>query len=400
MRRLFGGRVATLGTNLSILLTGVLSSAIVSRALAPAGRGEYVTWQAWGAAAAIFTIGGLPQAVVLDDRIDGRHRAGELYRVLALTLGAGFLAVIALTVVLDPSVTIVCCLCLTVAVNQIGAIGPAQAQRIGAMTVEFNVARLLPQVAALLAMCCLLVVGTPHPIRWLLVVSLFQLVAAVAWMLTVAAPLGPPRLDGRAIARDTARLATMNWATQLHYRFDLLAVSVLFPPTAVGFYAVGFAAQNAVLAAGQASGMYWFSKRGGGAEDAWRRLKREIGLSAAAAGAVCVPLALSSGYWVPLLYGRDFAPAADVVMVLSVSGVLQSVDYLLAHDCLLRVGGGRVAALRLPSIVALVAGFVAVRAFAVPLSMAAAIPVAGYAVSVLALLSTSRRAIAPVLEPV
>jgi hypothetical protein len=47
LSRVLGRNTATLLTNIALLGAGFLSSAIASRALAPTGRGEYVTWQTW-----------------------------------------------------------------------------------------------------------------------------------------------------------------------------------------------------------------------------------------------------------------------------------------------------------------------------------------------------------------
>src|SRR5690242_12440701 len=79
------GFTATLLTNLALLLGGIASSVVISRTLGPVGRGEYVKWQTWFSTIALAALGGLPQAVVLDRALRGRHGLGDLMRGLSRT---------------------------------------------------------------------------------------------------------------------------------------------------------------------------------------------------------------------------------------------------------------------------------------------------------------------------
>jgi hypothetical protein len=384
LRTLAGGRLPTLVSNGTLLLCGVLASVCMSRALGPAGRGEYITWQASAAGIAIIAIGGLPQAIVLDRTVSGRHSIDDITPALASTLSAALLAIVAMVVVLEPPVLLVVATALVVVANQASAIGAAQAQRVGRMGVEFNVARMVPQIAALAAIASLIMIGDRTTEHWLTAVAGCQAAMALAW--AAWALRGTGGTDVAGLAGRTWRLFPANLANQIQYRFDLIAVAALFPHAAVAFYAVGVAAQSAVLAMGQASGMYWFSKRPGEGG-----LRGEVAYAVAFAGLAALPIGAVSMWWVPSVYGAAFAPAASIVAVLCVAGVVQSVDYLLVHEMLSSRSASTLFAGRLPGVVTVVVGFVLVRWLRLPLAALGLAPLAGYVASSAAFVYVMRR---------
>jgi O-antigen/teichoic acid export membrane protein len=391
------GRAATLLTNGGLLLAGIASSILVSRVLGPAGRGLYVTWQTWAATIGIFALGGLPQVLVLDDWTPGRHKVRELLAPLALTLGLSLVALAGLSAFLHPAVLVFCAAALVVAANQFGAVGAAEAQRMGRMGVEFNLARIVPQAAALLAMGGLLLAGSTGVTGWLAGVAACQAVATALWLLYRGERTRPGRVSARPTVVDSARLAPGSWVTLLQYRFDLLAVTVLFRPEIVAFYAIGLAASGAVLAAGQSRGMHWFSRAGGAFADRHGALRGELWRTAGIALAAAAPLALAARLWIPGAYGRAFLPAVPIVAVLCGVGVIQSVDYLLAHECLICGLGDRVLLLRLPGLLAVAAGFGLGSLRHWPVGAIAVVPGVGYALSsaVFLVAVRSRRPVVP-----
>lgn len=408
LRRLAAGRLPTLAANGALLVSGVGSSVCISRALEPHGRGEYVTWQAWGAGVAILAIGGLPQALVLDRR----HRLPAIVAALASTLTAALVVVFGLAGALRPGALLVFATVLVVVANQVGAIGPALAQRAGRMGAQFNLARLAPQAAAFVAIAGLLAAGDRSAAHWLVAIAGSQAVVACGWAAVALRAARPVRArlskskatrNGTRYARRGApykptgdslltaqawALFPANFATQVQYRFDLIAVAALFPHTTVAFYAVGVAAQAAVLAMGQASGMYRFaspSSPGG--------LRREVRHALMFAGVAAAPLAGASLLWVPAVYGSTFAPAGPIVTVLCLAGVAQSVDYLLVHEVLRRGNAARdLLRGRLPGLLTVVAGFLLAWWLELPVAALGLAPLAGYAVSSVAFLRTLRSA--------
>jgi hypothetical protein len=393
LKSLAGGRLPTLAANGALLASGVLTSVCVSRALAPQGRGEYVTWQAWGAAVAILAIGGLPQALVLGRR----HRFPEVATALASTLTAALVVVAALAAALHPALLLVFATVLVVIANQAAAIGPALAQRAGRMGAQFNLARLAPQAAAFAAIVALLVSRDRTATHWLLAIAGSQAVVACAWSAVAlrrayAVPSRATRTvrpvkTKASLTAHTWTLFPANFATQVQYRFDLIAVAALFPHRTVAFYAVGVATQAAVLAMGQASGMYRFANRSA----TRNRLRDELRHALTFAGLAAVPLGASSLWWVPAVYGSGFAPAAPIVTVLCLAGVAQSVDYLLVHEVLRRRTASVLLRGRLPGLLTVVTGFLLVWWFALPVAVLGLAPLAGYAASSVAFLRTLRR---------
>lgn len=399
---LVSGRSATLFTNGGLLASGILTSILVSRMLGPTGRGHYVTWQTWAATIGVFALGGLPQVLVLDDWTPGRHKPRELLAPLAMTVGAALAVLAGLSAFLRPDWIVFTAGVLVVLANQFGSLGASEAQRMGRMGIEFNLARIVPQAASLLAMGGLLVLRSGSYPAWLTGVAVCQAGATALWLWYRCDRGARPPVSARPTVTDSVRLAPGSWVTLLQYRFDLLAVTALFRPEIVAFYATGLAASGAVLAAGQSRGMHWFSRQGGSFTSRHGALRRELRRTAGIALAVAAPLALLGRLWVAGAYGSAFLPAVPIVAVLCGVGVIQSVDYLLAHECLIVGLGGRVLLFRLPSIAAVAAGFGLASAQHWPTAAIAVVPGAGYALSsaVFLVAIRSRRAVTPPAPPV
>ena len=169
--------------------------------------------------------------------------------------------------------------------------------------------------------------------------------------------------------------------TLLQYRLDMLFVAAIYPPELVAFYAIGVAAQSAVLAVGQSTGMLWFARGNVTQPDRRRQLRSELIKTSGISLAAAIPVAATSDVWVPIVYGEAFVPAVPVVAVLCCVGVVQSLDYLLAHECLIAGLGTRTALWRLPSLVAMVLGLWTARHLSWPVAAVAAISGVGYALS-------------------
>lgn len=387
--RLGAGRLATLLTNLVLLLSGLLSSVLISRALGPAGRGEYTTWQTWAGTAAILAIGGLPQVLVLDTMTVGRRWLGQTFTLLAATLTTGLIVVVGIAAVLRPGAAVFVAAILVVAANQFAAVGAAEAQRRGRMVGEFNLVRMAPQVAALLAMGALLLRGSSSSTTWLLAVAGAQTVGTAIWVVVTAGWRRSYYASSRRTLLQAAKLIPGNCATMLQYRYDLLVLAAVLPAEQVGFYAVGGAAQSAVLAAGQACGMHWFAKQRRDHPGRRTALKRELWRVTAVSLVMAVLLAATSTAWVAHFYGGAFVPAVPTVVVLCGVGVLQSLDYLLAHECLMAGLGGRIARYRMPSLALTTIGLAVGLHLSWAVPALAVVPGVGYVLSTGAFLRAS-----------
>lgn len=335
-------------TNVVLLCSGVVTGVGVSRALGPEGRGEYVAWQALAAVFALTGFVGCPQSVVLLGREGLRVGRVELSAVVAGAAVVGtMLSAIALAALGDGSIVVLVGVVLVVVSTLFGSLGSSLAQRDGRMTWDFNAARVVPQVAALLAVGVLVLSQSRSSAVWLLFVALCQSAGSFWWFWRHAPGHSPdPHESTRRLARNGLKLGPFTWVSLLQYRGDIVLAGLLLPRSTVAYYAIGLSAEAAVFAVGSAGGMRWFAadNREG------RSLVRELGLAVALAVAVALAFALAAPLWVPFLYGEQFAPAVPLVALLSFVGVLQTADYFLVHEGLLRGIGARMALLRLPGV--------------------------------------------------
>ncbi|MGY1681919.1 lipopolysaccharide biosynthesis protein [Geodermatophilus sp. SYSU D01176] len=360
------GRLMTLLCNGSLLVAGVITSAVISRVLGPDGRGTYVSWQAWAAAVGLVAAAGLPQVVVLDDWNSRRHRLGDLLTPLASTVAVGVVLTGLVGLFVPQLRGALAGMVLVVVATQVGAVATAEAQRVGRMTGEFNVVRLLPPVAALVAMGALVAADQGAAASWFVTIALAQAAVLGAALTWVTRPLRLRPSSGSSVRKTlsaAARLGPGNWVTLLQYRADLLAVALIFPPSVVGYYSVGVAAQTAVAAAGQAGGQLWFARGRQAAGALGASLRQEIMRTAGLAAVVALFVGVAGPWWVGQLYGSDFIPAIPLAIGMCVVAVVQSVDYLLAHAVLLSGRGPRVGIYRLPAVGVLFIGLLAVWAF-------------------------------------
>jgi O-antigen/teichoic acid export membrane protein len=386
------GRLPTTLSNGALLLGGLVSSVMSSRALGPGGRGEYVTWQTWITTIGILALGGLPQAMVLDRRTANRHRFGDLALPLLSTCAAAGAILGVLLLVKRPDWRIDLAVLLGVLETQLAGVAIAEAQRMGRMATEFNIVRLLEPASAVAAMVALLAARTTDPAAWVLAVCGTQAGVLIAWMaLANKRGQGSPGTD-RRLVRETLHLAPGNWVTLVQYRLELVAITAIFPPQIVAFYAIALAAQAAVTAVGDASGMHWFARRGAEFDNRRPQLRGEVLKTAGLTLASAVVIAAVSELTLNFIYGRDYLPALPIVAVLCGVGVIRSVDYLLNKECLMLGAGRRVGLYRLPALVALVLGFATMKIAALPVIVAGFLSGLGYTLSAAALAVAARSA--------
>ncbi len=386
------GRLPTTLTNGGLLVGGLVTSVMSSRALGPGSRGEYVTWQTWITTIGILALGGLPQAMVLDKRTASRHRFGDLALPLLSTCAAAGAILGLLLLVKRPDWRIELAVLLGVLETQLAGVAIAEAQRMGRMATEFNIVRLLEPTFAIAAMVALVVIRTTDPAVWVLAVCGTQACVLIVWMsLATKRGQGSPGTD-RRLVRATLHLAPGNWVTLVQYRLELVAVTVIFPSQIVAFYAIALAAQAAVTAVGDASGMHWFARRGAEFDNRRPQLRGEVFKTAGLTLASAVVVAAVSELTLGFLYGRDYLPALPVVAVLCGVGVVRSVDYLLSKECLMLGAGRRVGLYRAPALVALVLGFALVKIAALPVIVAGLLSGLGYTLSAAALALATRSA--------
>jgi hypothetical protein len=241
-------------------------------------------------------------------------------------------------------------------------------------------------------MVACLVARTTDPAIWILAVCSAQACALIGW--TSLATQRGQRSTGtdRRLVRATLHLAPGNWVTVLQYRLELAAVTVIFPSQIVAFYAIALAAQAAVTAVGDASGMHWFARQGAEFDNRRPQLRGELLKTAGLTLACALLVAAVSELALGVVYGRDYLPALPIVATLCGVGVVKSVDYLLNKECLMLGVGGRLGLYRLPALVTLVLGLALVKITALPVIVAGLLSGLAYALSAAALASVARSA--------
>src|ERR1044072_2930872 len=132
-------RLSALFGNAAVLACGLVTSVVVSRSLGPAGRGEFVTWQTLAAVVGSVAVAGLPQVLVLDDwSPPGRHPLRMLVFQIGLTLLPAAVLLAVAWGASDARPGMLLAVVFVAVATQFGAVGAAEAQRVGSMGREFS----------------------------------------------------------------------------------------------------------------------------------------------------------------------------------------------------------------------------------------------------------------------
>lgn len=318
-------------TNLVLLVVGLGTSVLVSRALGVEARGEYFRWQLWSTVVGPLPAVALAQAVVT---FAPDTRGLTLRSIAPLATAAGAACAVAAGLALvsagSPPLAILGGAFLAAATVVQGLL-IALHQRAGEVGMKFNLVRFAPQGAALATMIGL-ALGGREPAVWFFTTSVVQ---AVTVMVSAALAIGSansPRINQLGLAREALRLTPVNLASLVQYRADSLAATLILPASGIGLYAVGSAAQSVTFAAGQSGGMVWFGV-------GRHRSPASAAIYAyAVGGVIAVIICLLAEPAVGLLYGSEFLPAVGVVRILAIAGVLQAIDYIALHVLMVHAG--------------------------------------------------------------
>lgn len=341
--------------NMALIGVSTLGLIITSRYLGVSDRGLYLTWSSWCVMIGTLAMLGTQSFIVVAaGQLDTRVSVWRLKSMLWLGVAiAGLCALAAMTGLRAGPVAVFGGILLASSGPVVAVLAAVQ-QANGHHGWRFNVARGLSPVAGLLAVVATLVLFHPGAEGLFLALGAGCVMGAGLSVVMTREPASAesrlvPRI--RSLARRGGALVLLGW---LLLNVDTVVVSVAGSSDDVGLYGVGVAAKSVVLALGTAVGMRWFATRD--AVGPPRRAVRPfVPALASALGIVLVaPMA------VPLLLGSEFAPSVPTVQLLALGGVIASVDFLLIHVLLVRVGYGVPTVLRFWVVVALVAGILAV----------------------------------------
>lgn len=334
---------ATAASNALLLLTGLATGILSARALDPAGRGEFLAVYTWFGVLGVVLNGAASQALATYVRrgLDRRQTRRFILRHLGFSFAVA--AVLASGVLFTGAVSWlnsahslggVLLAVATVAVADMSGVALGR----GSLRTGLPQVRLLPMACGLCMMILLACAGNRSPGVWLTLTGGAHLLSGLLIFARLthddAMPTGEmetPTLT--AMLRTAGRFYAMGIASQVNYRLDLLAVSVLLPRAAVANYGIASAAGMAVAALGQAVGTVHFSRFASpeARADAGPAVRRAAAKAAMFSAAVAVPTACLSPILVRLLYGPEYREAVAPTIILVLAAIPLSVDFLLIH---------------------------------------------------------------------
>lgn len=319
-------------TNLLLLVVGILGLVVTARYLGVSDRGRYLTWSSWCVVIGTLSMLGTEAFVVVAaTSMDTRVSLWNLRAILGLGLAlAGSLALVTMAWI-EPDPMVVAGGMLVAMSGPIVALHAHVQQANGHHGWRFNASRALAPVSGFACVLVALVLFRSQAEGLFLALGAGLFIGASSAVALAWEPA--ERTPGilRTLFDLGRRGAPLTFLTWLLLNVDTVAVSVFGDSAKVGLYGVGVAARSAVVAVGSAVGLTWFATRGS-------MTPRSVARSFAPAVVAAVGAVVLAPLIVPGVLGDGFAPSVAAAQVLSVAGLLASLDFLLGRVVLLRVG--------------------------------------------------------------
>lgn len=345
--------VTVAGSNVVLMILGILTGILSARLLGPDGRGMFLTWQTWAIVAANIANLGFAQAVVttrLYDVLPPRHQLAVL-----ITLIGANCAVLCTGIFwfLDASWMALLGGFFFAASNSIAAILPAIAQRVGGMVTLYNSLRLIPQMVTAATLMMLFSVHLSDPVAVLSAIGILQFATILVLSVSVVSKHAHGGSPDRGFWLEGVKLGPPGWALFAFAQSDLLVVTLLFTKTEVALYGVAFSVQFAIFAVGQSVAMRWFSQRSDWGNYIPLFIWKQV---VVAAGAPALLSAATAAWLVPLAYGEEFSAAVPAAAILTIGGFIRSLDSLLWHHMIGRTNIVSLILKRLTAVLVLAGG--------------------------------------------
>jgi O-antigen/teichoic acid export membrane protein len=199
----------------------------------------------------------------------------------------------------------------------------------------FNVLRIGPAAMYTAATCVLIVLGAGTLVGFTVAWIVATGVSAIVTIGTALRTL-PPATASSEVPTTRAMLgfggrSFLGTASPVEYfQVDQAVAGLFLSVPALGLYVTAVAVTNVVRLIGQSVGMVAFPRVAAhhGA-DQIRTLRRFFAVTAALSGTAVIVLELTCGWFIPLLFGEDFAGAVPICRILLIAAFLFSLRRVL-----------------------------------------------------------------------
>ncbi|SFU43713.1 oligosaccharide flippase family protein [Alicyclobacillus macrosporangiidus] len=333
--------IQTMGTNLAITLTTVVTGVLSARLLGPEAKGaQSVIVMAPSLLASLLTLA-LPNSLVYALRRSPESQREVMGVALLFSLVLGSVAALCGLAIIpvwlghyDPATVAMAkrALVLTPVFHLTSTVN-AGLQALGLFTI-YNIARWLPP---LLTAAGLLVLWTTHHASVLTVSLAYLLVTILTliWGLVCILKACPPRIAG--VLTNLKRLLSYGirsyWADllgTLSGQLDRIVVAAFLPARAVGLYVVAVSMANTLGVFSSALVSVFFPLSAGKSmEEITRNVGKAVRFAVVLVGCCCLFAALLGPTLLRILYGRSYLPALEAFYPLLVAALVTSLINVL-----------------------------------------------------------------------
>lgn len=339
----FAGQLSlTVGTNILLIILGLVSGIVIARLLGPEGRGELAVIQMWADAFRGIALLGVHEALAYytarAPQQAGRYIGSAILLgfVSAMCfMGIGSLILPSLLSVQPPQVISAARWYLwQLPLTAIIAV-PYHALRGCGDFAAWNLLRLLPNLVWLATIWCLWALGHLDPPTLALVYIGTTACLALPVLSVVArrvsGPFRPALRQWPSMARYGLLSVGGTLPQVLNLRLDQMLMAGLLPAQMLGLYVVGVTWSSAVAPLLGAFGTVLFSRLAAGPDASQQQHVFAQGgrIAVLAAGLIGLLIAVCTPWAITLLFGRHFFAAIPAAIVLVVAAVFAGINQVL-----------------------------------------------------------------------
>lgn len=339
----FGGQMwLTTGTQVLMILLGLVTGVLTARLLGPEGRGALAAIQIWPSFFAGVALLGLPEALTYYSAQVPKQAGRALGSAVALGLllsvpfmGIGY-CMLPFLLSAQPVAVIAAARWYLLLLPLTALIGtPYCALRGRGDFFVWNVLRLAPGLGWLVVICLAWTLGPPEPGVMALgyVVMLALISCPVIYIVTrrVAGPFWPDPQQWRPMLHYGLYSTAGSVPQVLNLRLDQMVMAGLLPAHMLGLYVVAVTWSGAVAPLLNALGTVLFPRIAAQPSPEQQRRVFTQGSRAAifAAGMIAMVVMLFTPCGVTLLFGKNFTPVIPAALVLVLAAAIAGINLVL-----------------------------------------------------------------------